>query len=811
MGSFGVAVALLVLLLVLTFVGTFAQGRMSLYDVQRRYFDALIAVVDVGPISIPLPGALLTLALLAVNLVVGGVVRLRRSRSTVGILVAHLGVLLLLAGGLVEALASDKGQMTLHEAGGDVAGAASRSSTFESWTEWDLVVAERRDGRRVEHVIPGERAESLDGGVLRATSPSLPFDVLVSSWVRNARPRRGVSSADGIHGWVIEALDPEREAERNVPMAAVTLAVRGGTAGPHGLVWGLEPFPWAVRVGDRTFEVALRHRSWALPFALRLDRFVHETHPGTRMDSRFSSYVTKIEGGVEREIHITMNQPLRHRGYTFYQSGWGPADAPPGTPLFSTFSVVRNPADRAPILACLVIATGLLMHFGRKILLHARAQAVRRTSDAAGAAPAGARRFPATPVLAGVLALVLASATAASAAVTPRSGDSRWTSRALERAAALPLQEGGRVKPLDSHAAFTLLRLNHRRGVTDAAGRSLTPLEWMLDVLFRPEAARTYPSFLVEDSQVLDAVGMSHEDKSRRDRYAFDDLAPARPRLAELARTYMAVESKDRSAVENGVVELYGNLETFDSLTHFLDFARVEIPLPAAPRVRELWPGRDRVSVPEVVARLDALTATAGGGDPHAGVSGAPRVVARVGRRRAGRGTTPLGGGRRARGGDRARDRPPVGRARGGARVAHPGRGPRPRGARGGARGGGGRPRPSLDRARRGASGDPAAFEREIVSLSEDSEALASTRGECDTRRTRGLPQPARSLLPRALPLRRGVRRAGAHPGSWNIEAVRWAAWALLAARRAPRRPESSSAASCAGTRRSARSTTRRS
>jgi hypothetical protein len=369
---------LLLLLFVLTLVGTFAQGHMSLYDVQRRYFDALVAVVDVGPVSVPLPGGALTLALLGLNLVVGGVVRLRRGRATVGILIAHLGILLLLGGGLVEAVASDKGQMTLHEPA--VPGShdpRSESNRFQSYYEWELVIAERRpDATSVEHVIPWSRLEGLEGKVLRATSADLPFEVRVSGWTRNARPRRGSARSEG-GAWVLEALEPAREAEQNVPGAQVTLAAPGSTAGPRGLVWGAQEFPWSVTIARRTFEVDLRHRSWPLPFSLRLRRFVHETHPGTRMDSRFSSYVTKVEDGVERDVHITMNEPLRHRGYTFYQSGWGPPDAPPGTPHYSTFSVVRNPSDPVPIWACAVIAIGLLVHFGRKLTLHVRASSAR--------------------------------------------------------------------------------------------------------------------------------------------------------------------------------------------------------------------------------------------------------------------------------------------------------------------------------------------------------------------------------------------------------------------------------------------------
>jgi hypothetical protein len=73
-----------------------------------------------------------------------------------------------------------------------------------------------------------------------------------------------------------------------------------------------------------------------------------------------------------------MNEPLRHKGFTFFQSSWGPADAKPGQPLFSTFSVVRNPADDLPLYACIIIAIGMLVHFIRKIGRHIKLESGRR-------------------------------------------------------------------------------------------------------------------------------------------------------------------------------------------------------------------------------------------------------------------------------------------------------------------------------------------------------------------------------------------------------------------------------------------------
>jgi hypothetical protein len=94
--------------------------------------------------------------------------------------------------------------------------------------------------------------------------------------------------------------------------------------------------------------------------------------------------VTKIEDGREQKLRIQMNEPLRHGGLVVFQSNWGPQDAGPNTPLFSGFSVVRNPSDHWPIAACAVIAIGMLMAFGQKLRRYVRSQAAKRATMEGG-------------------------------------------------------------------------------------------------------------------------------------------------------------------------------------------------------------------------------------------------------------------------------------------------------------------------------------------------------------------------------------------------------------------------------------------
>ena len=59
-------------------------------------------------------------------------------------------------------------------------------------------------------------------------------------------------------------------------------------------------------------------------------------------------------------------------------------------------------------------------------------------------------------------------------------------------------------------------------------GERLDPVRWALDVFLFPEQARHYEVFLVNDSAVLEQIGLSFEGRKRRDRYSYAQLEPGR-------------------------------------------------------------------------------------------------------------------------------------------------------------------------------------------------------------------------------------------------------------------------------------------
>ena len=184
--------------------------------------------------------------------------------------------------------------------------------------------------------------------------------------------------------------------------------------------------------------------------------------------------------------------------------------------------------------------------------------------------------------LCGALA-VPSAASSGAADEAPTSRSQPWPEEVVEIAARLPVQEQGRIKPLSTMASFALLRMHHTRSCDDATGEKLEPTEWLLDVFFFPEAAKTYPLFRVQTHEVLQAIGVSTEGKKKRDLYSYEELEAGRERLLGLTRTYAGLDASARTPLQGQILNLGHNVFEFERLAGFLDFARAELVVDGVP------------------------------------------------------------------------------------------------------------------------------------------------------------------------------------------------------------------------------------
>lgn len=197
-------------------------------------------------------------------------------------------------------------------------------------------------------------------------------------------------------------------------------------------------------------------------------------------------------------------------------------------------------------------------------------------------------------------------------------GYTPWSPQVLAAAEALPLQDGGRVKPFSAYAGFTLYALHGARvlRIADGEGKrqTLSPTAWLLDTLFRPELAVQQPVFRVDNSAVLEALGLKAGHK--RDRYSFTDIGPGVEKLEQLARTYEAIPEAEREPLQRQVLAFYQTVLSYFTLLHDFDFARDGIVLSADGSQPPLRVGDALAVAPRVLTELKA--ARAAGREPEA-------------------------------------------------------------------------------------------------------------------------------------------------------------------------------------------------
>lgn len=156
-----------------------------------------------------------------------------------------------------------------------------------------------------------------------------------------------------------------------------------------------------------------------------------------------------------------------------------------------------------------------------------------------------------------------------------------WEEETVELVESLPVQDGGRIKPLSTYAGFQMLGLHGARSmkVEGEGGEvsKLTPTEWLMDTLFRPELAVDLPTFRVDNSDVLEAIGV--EVKGRRDRYSYNEIAPGRDKLIELAQSYEPIVKKERDPVQQQTIDLAYNIRNYESMMYYFSFARTGVVL----------------------------------------------------------------------------------------------------------------------------------------------------------------------------------------------------------------------------------------
>ena len=335
-------------LLCILVVGTISQRYIGLYESEKLFFSSW--VIWVGPV--PLPGMIPVLAVLGISLTAKLILKSPWTKKTSGTVITHMGALLLLFGGMLTAITAEEGSITFEP--------GEEMNLVSDYHQRELAVL-RND--RVLLTIP---REALSAG-MAIVHPDLPFNVQVMGACRHceAGPQRYVNEQHrGLAEKIAIKAAPLRVEDEENQFGA-TLSVEGAGDDQDGIYIAFEVAPHqpSITIGEDHYIIAARKSQRPLPFTVRLDSFQKFSYPGTDMAEEYESIVSIIDGEVEWQSPIRMNEPLRYKGYTLYQSSFIQA----GGQEFSVLAVVRNAGRVFPYISSIVMCIGLLIHlFARR-------------------------------------------------------------------------------------------------------------------------------------------------------------------------------------------------------------------------------------------------------------------------------------------------------------------------------------------------------------------------------------------------------------------------------------------------------------
>lgn len=317
-----------------------------------------------------------------------------------------------------------------------------------------------------------------------------------------------------------------------------------------------------VEAGEKSYEARIRPKPYDKPYTLTLLDFERKTYVGSDKTKSFKSIVQlkDPELGVDRRVEIWMNNPLRYRGDTIYQSSFDP-----GNLAYTDLQAVKNSGWMIPYVACMIVGTGMLAHFGALLLRFVRRrdeEELRRSSSRGTSDDRTSllQNWSSPKVWVPALVVLVFASYVARKIRLPQVSPLKMQ---IAEFGQLPVVQGGRVQPIDTLARNMLrtismsedLQVGYKQGFmgTVFGSQKKEPaVKWLLDTITDSEEAEEYRVFRIDSLDLLSALGL----KARKGfRYSLAEVQgeDAGEELAKLrgeAREAASAAEEDGTGIE---------------------------------------------------------------------------------------------------------------------------------------------------------------------------------------------------------------------------------------------------------------------
>ena len=528
-------------LMALVVIGTLSQSTIGLYASQKIYFSSFFFTY----FGVPLPGGYMVMTVIFIGLLCKLLFHTQWNNSKQwGTHIIHIGVVSLLLGGLLTSIFGEEGSLVLKE--------GETSNVVSHYYDSELVIARVASHKRQKvFKRAGKKKSSLDKSFTEHNEivfhqkklfsqevlahKQLPFAVNIIHFFKNCQIFKRAQPAEGIYRgfnkiFFIQKIASYKEAEKNIPCVEVVITKNSQSLGRYA-VYKFMPISQTLTVNGEKFIMKIRNVETKLPFSIKLIDFTKKNYAKTNVASNYKSEVVLIDGAVTQRKVIQMNEPLRYKGYTFYQASF----VQNNNRETSIFSVVKNIGWSLPYITSLIICLGMLIHLLIRIPSVIRRSKIKKTVH-----------------IAAILFILFSIPDLHSAS---KKFDMKYFKKWV-------ILHEGRIKPLDSFARIHLLIFYGKSSLKD-----MSATEWMAEVLFSPVSASNIPSFQIKNIDLLDQL---HLSKRKDKAYSFNDIGKAFQGQVKNIGHIFKLKKEMRTPLQKQLVSLYQKYLIYKDMAHSL-------------------------------------------------------------------------------------------------------------------------------------------------------------------------------------------------------------------------------------------------
>ncbi len=337
----------LVWLMILLVFGTIAQKYLGLYQATQKYFSSYFFKFY----FLYLPAGWSIMIIIFFGLL-ARVILDDWKLANLGIIITHLGALLLLFGGFLFANLKQEGNMVIRE--------GQTVNYISDYYKTELAII--KDAQDIAVFSLLNKKDTF-------VQKNLPFKIFKTKFYKNCfLEKRNSDQEKNFLGMAkifkFKKAVFAKQSEKNIACLSFRIESKKNKEinGFYG-IFQYMPIKQSITINQQKYFLEIRNKRQYLPFKVKLIEFSKKNYNNSNIAKSYSSEIIVSYKNTNWNALIEMNKPFRYKGYSIYQSSFIKDEQGE----VSIFAVVQNIARLFPYIASIIMCLGVFIALIQRI------------------------------------------------------------------------------------------------------------------------------------------------------------------------------------------------------------------------------------------------------------------------------------------------------------------------------------------------------------------------------------------------------------------------------------------------------------